>query len=80
MTKQEIIEQTNSFFVEKLDFNASQIVPDAELRRDLGISSVDAIAIASFAQKTFGCLIILPEVKALITIQDLYDYIEQHQG
>lgn len=78
MTNDQIIQTTNSFFVEKLDFDASQIVPDAELRRDLGISSVDAVAIASFVQKTFGCPIILPELKALITIQDLYDYIEQH--
>ena len=79
MTKPQIIQTTNSFFVEKLDFDASQIYPDAELRRDLGISSVDAVAIASFAQKTFGCPIIMPEIKAIITMEDLYDYIEQHQ-
>jgi acyl carrier protein len=78
MTKQQIIEQTNAFFVEKLDFSPSQIYPDAELRRDLGISSVDAMAIASFVQKTFGCAIIISGIKALITLQDLYDYIEQH--
>ncbi len=77
MTKQPIIEQTNAFFVEKLDFSPSQIYPDAELRRDLGISSVDAMAIASFVQKTFGCPIIMRELKAIITMQDLYDYIEE---
>jgi len=79
MTKQQIIHITNAFFVEKLDFTPSQIYPDAELRRDLGISSVDAIAIASFVQETFGCPIIIAEVKALITLQDLYDYIEEYQ-
>ena len=79
MTKDQIIQQTNSFFIEKLDFDKSQIYPDAELRRDLGISSVDAVAIASFAQKTFGCAIVLAEIKAIITMGDLYDYIEQHQ-
>ena len=61
-----------------LDFDPSQIIPDAELRRDLGITSVDAVAIASFVQKTFGCPIIMYEVKALITLQDLYDYIEKN--
>lgn len=79
MSKDQIIQTTNSFFVEKLDFDASQIYPDAELRRDLGISSVDAMAIASFAQKTFGCAIVMPEIKAIITMEDLYDYIEQYQ-
>ena len=78
MTKEQIIEQTDAFLIHKLDFDLAQISPDAELRRDLRITSVDATAIASFVQKTFGCPIILPEIKALITLQDLYDYIEQH--
>ena len=78
MTRQEIIQTTNAFFVEKLDFSPSHIHPDAELRRDLGISSVDALAIASFAQKTFGCTIVLTEIKAIITMEDLYEYIEHH--
>ena len=78
MTKQLIIEQTNAFLIHTLDFDPAQITPDAELRRDLGITSVDAVAIASFVQKTFGRAIIIPEIKALITLQDLYDYIEKN--
>lgn len=77
MTKQQIISQTNAFLIDTLDFDPSQITPDAELRRDLGITSVDAVAIATFVQKTFGCPIIQPEIKALISLQDLYDYIEK---
>lgn len=78
MNKDQLIQTMNSFLVEKLDFDASHMVPDAELRRDLGISSVDATAIIAFVQKTFGCSVILPELKAMITLQDLYDYIELH--
>ena len=78
MTKEQIIEQTDAFLIHKLDFDPAQISPDAELRRDLGITSVDATTIATFMQKTFGCPIILPEIKALITLQDLYDYIEKN--
>ena len=78
MTKQQIISQTNAFLIHTLDFDQAQITPDAELRRDLGITSVDAVAIASFVQKTFGCAIIIPEIKALNTLQDLYDYIEKN--
>ena len=77
MTKQQIRSQTNAYLIHTLDFEETQITPDAELRRDLGITSVDAVAIATFVQKTFGCPIIQPEIKALITLQDLYDYIEK---
>lgn len=78
MTKEYIVEQTNLFFTGTLDFDEAVITPDAELRRDLGITSVDAMAIASFAQKTFDCPVILPKIKALVTMQDLYDYIATH--
>ena len=78
MEKQQIIQLTNAFFSDTLGFDMSQVTPDTELKRDLGVTSVDAVAIASFAQKAFGCPIIMSEVKALITMDDLYDYIEQH--
>ena len=78
MTKQQIIEQTNAFLIHTLDFDPAMITPDTELRRDLGITSVDAVAIASFVQKTFGCAIIISGIKALITLQDLYDYIARN--
>ena len=78
MTKQQIIQQTNAFFCDTLDFDMSQVTSDTELKRDLGITSVDAVAIASFVQKSFGCPIILPEIKAIITMEDLYDYIEKN--
>ena len=67
------------FFSDNLDFDMSQVTPDTELKRDLGISSVDAVAIASYAQKTFGCPIILNEIKAIITMEDLYNYIERNE-
>ncbi|MBO5619870.1 MAG: hypothetical protein J5902_07785 [Paludibacteraceae bacterium] len=78
MTRQQIISQTNAFLIDTLDFAPSQITPDAELRRDMGMTSVDAVAIATFIQKTFGCPVILPEIKALITLRDFYDYIEKN--
>lgn len=79
MTKQEIIEKTNEFLTGTLDIDQSIINPDTELKRDIGITSVDAVAIASFAQKTFGCAIVMSEIKAIITLEDLYNYIENNQ-
>ena len=80
MTKQEIIEKTNAFLIQTLDIDPSWINPDTELKRDIGITSVDAVAIASFAQKTFFCAIDMRHVKAIITLEDLYNYIEQYQS
>ena len=79
MTKQQIISQTNAFLVHTLDFDPAMISPDTELKRDIGITSVDAVAIVSFVQKTFGCSIVMHDIKAIITLEDLYNYIEAHQ-
>ena len=79
MTKHEIIEKTNAFLIHTLDIDPSWINPDTELKRDIGITSVDAVAIAAFAQKTFGCTIVMHDIKAIITLEDLYNYIEQYQ-
>ncbi len=79
MTKQEIIEKTNAFLTGTLDIDKAFISPETELKRDIGITSVDAVAIASFAQKTFGCAIVMRDIKAIITLEDLYNYIEQYQ-
>ena len=80
MPRQEIIEKTNAFLIGTLDIDQALITPDTELKRDIGISSVDAVAIASFAQKSFGCAIVMRDIKAIITLEDLYNYIEQYQS
>lgn len=79
MTKHEIIEKTNAFLIHTLDIDPSWINPDTELKRDIGITSVDAVAIAAFAQKTFDCAIDMRDIKAIVTLDDLYNYIEQNQ-
>ena len=78
MTKQEIIEKTNAFLSGTLDIDQALISPDTELKRDIGITSEYAIAMATFIQKTFGIAIVMRELKAIITLDDLYDYIAQH--
>lgn len=78
MTKQQIIEQTNAFLSGTLDIDQALISPDTELKRDIGITSVDAVAIATFVQKTFGIPIVMRELKAIITLEDLYNYIEKY--
>ena len=49
MTQQEIQEKVNAFMVDRLEYEPKALTPETELKRDLGISSVDAVAIASFA-------------------------------
>ncbi len=78
MDKQEIQEKVNAFLTGRLEYEPSSIKPEAELKRDLGMTSLDAIETAIFIKRTFGFQPERGAVKMLVTIQDIYDYIEQH--
>lgn len=78
MTQQEIQEKVNAFMTDRLEYEPSSITHEAELKRDLGMTSLDAVEIAIFIKRTFGFQPERGAVKMLVTLQDLYDYIEQH--
>ncbi len=78
MTKQEIQEKVNTFMTDRLEFEPSVIKPEAELKRDLGMTSLDAVETAIFIKRTFGFQPERGAIKTLVTIQDLYDFIEKN--
>lgn len=78
MTKQEIQTKVNSFLTDRLEYEPSAITPEAELKRDLGMTSLDAVETSIFIKRTFGFQPERGAIKTLITIQDLYDYIEKN--
>ena len=80
MTQQDIQTKVNAFMTEKLEYESSSVTPDAELKRDLGMTSLDAVETTLFIRRTFGFQPERGAVKALITVQDLYDYIEKNMA
>jgi acyl carrier protein len=78
MTQQEIQEKVNAFMTDRLEYEPSAITPEAELKRDLGMTSLDAVETAIFIKRTFGFQPERGSVKTLVTIQDLYDYIARN--
>lgn len=78
MTTKEIQEKVNAFLTDRLEYEPSAITPDAEMKRDLGMTSLDAMETAIFIKRTFGFQPERGAIKTLVTIQDLYDYIEKN--
>ncbi len=79
MTKQEISEKVNAFLVEKLEISQEQITPEAELKRDLGLTSLDAVETILFIKRNFGFIPQNDDIKSFITLDDIYEYISTHQ-
>lgn len=78
MTQQEIQQKVNQFMVDRLEYDANALSPETELKRDFGMTSLDAVETALFIRRTFGFQPERGAIKMLVTLQDLYDYIEQH--
>lgn len=78
MTKQEIQSKVNAFMTDRLEYEPSSLTPEADLKRDLGMTSLDAVETSLFIRRTFGFQPDRGVIKTLVTLQDLYDFIEQH--
>ena len=78
MTQQEIQEKVNTFLTDRLEYELPAITPEAELKRDLGMTSLDAVETSIFIKRTFGFQPERGAIKTLVTLQELYDYIEKN--
>jgi len=77
MTKEEIIEKVNGFLIDRLEFDATVIKPEAQLQADLGLTSLDIQEMKIFIKRTFGFMPERQDMLKLSTLSDLYNYIAQ---
>lgn len=78
MTKNEIIEKVNRLLVDEFEIEASLLTPEALLKQDLEIDSLDFVDIVVLIDREFGFKPKAEELKTVKTLQDFYDYIEAH--
>ena len=63
------------FLIEEFEIDEARLPPDAHLKDDLGLESLDFVDIAVIVQKEFGLTLKGEEMTAIRTLDDLYDYI-----
>lgn len=77
MERKEIESKVRDFLIEDLEVDEEKIVPEARLKDDVGIDSLDFVDIVVIVEKNFGFKIKPEEMAGVITLSDFYDYIEQ---
>ena len=75
MERAEIIEKIDNFLVEEFELETDQLKPDAQLKNDLGIDSLDFVDIIVIIEKNFGFKVKAEEMANVKTLQDFYDYV-----
>lgn len=80
MNRTEIEEKVREFLIEDLEVEEENIHPDALLKDDLGIDSLDFVDIVVIIERKFGFKIKPEEMTGVNTLQKFCDYIESKVG
>ncbi len=76
MERNEIEEKVRDFLIDDLEIEEEKIAPEAKLKDDLGIDSLDFVDIVVIVEKNFGFKIKPEEMHGVTTLKEFCDYIE----
>ena len=77
MEKKEIIEKVNNLLTEEFEIEAAALKPEASLKDDLEIDSLDFVDIVVLVDNEFGFKPQTEAFKTMKTLADFYDYIDK---
>ncbi|MCQ2306754.1 MAG: phosphopantetheine-binding protein [Bacteroidia bacterium] len=80
MSRIEIENKINKFLLEDIELEEELLKPEATLKDDLKIDSLDYVDIAVMIENTFGFKIKPEDMKEVITLDDFYKFIENKLG
>jgi acyl carrier protein len=75
MQKDEIIRKINQLLIDEIEIEENQITPSADLKKDLGIDSLDFVDLFVIVEKNFGFKMKAEEMAGVESLQDFYSYI-----
>lgn len=76
MERKEIEEKVRNFLIEDIEVEEEKIFPEAKLKSDLGIDSLDFVDIVVLVENKFGFKIKQEEMVNVDTFSKFCDYIE----
>lgn len=80
MTINEIQEKVNAFLTEELEINPDLILPEARLKEDMGVDSLEIVDVIVFVDEAFGFKMKPADFKQLATYGQFCDFIAQKVG
>ena len=80
MDIKEIEEKVSAFLVDELEIDADKIAPDARLKEDLGVDSLEIVDVVVFVDQAFGFKMRPEDFKSLQTCSAFCQFIQQRLG
>jgi len=77
MSRAEIEDRINKFLIEEIELEKQALKPEALLKEDLGIDSLDYVDIAVMVENNFGLKIKPEDMKNVVILGDFYNFIDK---
>ena len=75
MQNEEIIKRINQLLIEEIEIDEAQISPAADLKKDLGIDSLDFVDLFVIIENNFGFKMKAEEMSDIKKLDDFYNYV-----
>ncbi len=75
MSKDEVVVKVNDFLIDEFELEEDQLVPNAKMKEDLDIESLDFVDIAVIIEKQFGLKVTSEQMVKIKKLEDLYNFI-----
>jgi len=75
MSREEVVVKVNDFLIDEFELEEDQLVPNAKMKEDLDIESLDFVDIAVIIEKQFGLKVTSEQMVKIKKLEDLYNFI-----
>ncbi len=80
MTAEQIILKINAILIEEFELESESVIPQARLREDLDLDSLDGVDLVVALEKAFDFRIDGKVVVEMKTVADIHGYVHRHFG
>ena len=79
MSREDVVTIVNRFLIDEFELEEDQLIPDAQMKEDLDIESLDFVDIAVIIEKEFGLKVTSEQMIKIKKLEDLYNFVLDHQ-
>lgn len=78
MSRDEVVVKVNDFLIDEFELEEAQLTPQAFMKEDLDIESLDFVDIAVIIERDFGLKVTSEQMIKIRKLEDLYNFILEH--
>jgi acyl carrier protein len=75
MSREDVVTIVNDFLIDEFELEEDQLKPDAQMKEDLDIESLDFVDIAVIIEKEFGLKVTSEQMIKIKKLEDLYNFV-----